>query len=174
MRWVSLVRNVMLGREGLHRLVLLDVVGAAGCSNAQSHLTTGNVSFDCSEEDIDEAVAAMEAGVESVIGRHEMVAVRSLTSIRQFVEVDRFAGLDPTEWQTEVAFVRHDAPAIEVELLGETGRTVVVEARDRELLVARPPSGPARPHVNLIAERATRSPATSRGWSTLQRIVRAH
>ena len=69
----------------------------------------GNVSFDCSEEDIDEAVAAMEAGVESVIGRHEMVAVRSLTSIRQLVEVDRFAGLNPTEWQMEVAFVRHDA-----------------------------------------------------------------
>src|SRR5687768_1554076 len=46
MRYVGLVRNVMLGREGLHRYVLLRLVDAAGGRSAASHLTTGNLTFD--------------------------------------------------------------------------------------------------------------------------------
>jgi hypothetical protein len=46
MRYVGLVRNVMLGREGLHRDVLLRPVDAAGGRSAQSHLAAGNLTFD--------------------------------------------------------------------------------------------------------------------------------
>ena len=46
MQYVGLVRNVMLGREGLHRDVLLRLVDAAGGRAATSHLRTGNLPFD--------------------------------------------------------------------------------------------------------------------------------
>ena len=72
-------------------------------------------------------VNALEAGVEDVLGRRELVALRPVPWLQDLVSVDRFAGYDPQEWVFEVAF---------------------------------------------LLEAATSRPATSRGWSTLQRIAR--
>jgi uncharacterized protein (DUF1697 family) len=46
MHYVGLVRNVMLGRQGLDRVLLLRLVDAAGGRSAESHLTTGNLTFE--------------------------------------------------------------------------------------------------------------------------------
>jgi hypothetical protein len=46
MRYVGLVRNVMLGRQGLDHVLLLRLVDAAGGRSAESHLTTGNLTFE--------------------------------------------------------------------------------------------------------------------------------
>ena len=45
-RWLGLIRNVMVGREGLDRSVLLDLAERAGCVDLRSFLTTGNVTFE--------------------------------------------------------------------------------------------------------------------------------
>ena len=45
-RQAAFVRNVMIGREGLHRQVLLDVVERAGGRAPRSYISTGNVTFD--------------------------------------------------------------------------------------------------------------------------------
>jgi uncharacterized protein (DUF1697 family) len=170
-RWVGLVRNVMLGREGLDRDVLLDVVREAGGREARSHLTTGNLTFDADPEELDDVVTAIEAGVAQVLGRHEIVAARSLAWLRELVDEDRFAGFDTSDWETEVAFLRHDAAPVDPQRLGDPRRTVLVEVGTREVLAARPRTGGARPHVNRLVERATGLPATSRGWSTLRRVA---
>lgn len=46
MRWVGFVRNVMLGREGVDRALLLTTLHEVGAIEARSHLTTGNVTFE--------------------------------------------------------------------------------------------------------------------------------
>jgi hypothetical protein len=132
-RWLGLIRNVMVGREGLDRSVLLDLAARAG--------------------------------------RRELVAQRPVPWLQELESVDRFTGYDPDEWVFEVAFVRHDAPALDISLLDDPKRTVIVEARAGEVLAARPRTGGARPHVNRLLEAATGRPATSRGWSTLQRVA---
>lgn len=78
MRWVAFVRNVMVGREDLHREVLLELAREAGGTNVLSHMATGNLTF--AAEDITPDVLAnrLEAGVKRVLGREEMVAIRSL------------------------------------------------------------------------------------------------
>ena len=161
----------MVGREGLHRSVLLDLAARAGCADVRSFLTTGNVTFESGADDADRVTSALESGVEDVLGRRELVALRPVAWVQELVSVDRFAGYDPAEWVLEVAFLRHDAPALDVSMLDDSRRTVIVEARDRELLAARPRSGGARPHVNRLLEAASGQPATSRGWSTLQRVA---
>ena len=172
MLWLGLVRNVMLGREGLSRAVLLDLVTAAGGGDARSHLGTGNITFAADPEAVGGVVTRLEDGIARVIGRRETVAVRSLTWLRELVAVDRFASVDG-EWETEVAFLRHDASPVDAARLGDPRRTVLVEVREREVLSARPRSGGARPHVNRLVEQATGQPATARGWSTLVRIAAA-
>ncbi len=164
----------MVGREGLDRQTLLDVCRHAGGTDARSHLTTGNLSFDADPVELDEVTRRLEAGVSSVIDRPEMVAVRTLTWLSGLLASDPFQSFDPAEWGLEVAFLRHDAPSIAVPRFGDLHQTVVVAVLDREVLAARPQGRGRRPHVNKLTERATGHRSTSRGWTTLRRIVAAH
>ena len=172
MQWAGLIRNVMLGREGLSRNLLLDVIGSAGGSNPRSYLTTGNVTFYAARSDIDDVVDAVEAGIEQVLGQ-QLVAVRSTRWLRALVAESHFEQFIGEEWETEVAFLRHNAPAITRDQVLDSRRTVLVQIRPREILAARPRTGGGRPHVNRLLEQASHSPATSRGWSTLQRLAAA-
>lgn len=173
MQWAGLVRNVMLGREGLTRDVLLDVIGAAGGSDPRSFLSTGNVTFHAVRSDLDAVVDAIEGGIEQVLGRREIVAVRSVNWLRALVAESHFEQFIRDEWETEVAFLRHDAPPINRDRVADSRRTVLVQINQREILAARPRTGGGRPHVNRLLERASHRPATSRGWSTLQRLAAA-
>ena len=53
MRYAGFVRAVMLGRDGLHRPVLLDCFRSAGADRPRSYLTTGNVTFTADERSVD-------------------------------------------------------------------------------------------------------------------------
>ncbi|MEZ5298123.1 MAG: DUF1697 domain-containing protein [Ilumatobacteraceae bacterium] len=65
---VAFVRAVMIGREGLHRPVLLDMFERAGGSEATSYISTGNVSFPADPESIGELVELVEADLEQLLG----------------------------------------------------------------------------------------------------------
>jgi uncharacterized protein (DUF1697 family) len=171
MRWVGLVRNVMVGREGLDRATLLEVADAAGARSARSHLTTGNLTFSASADDVHDLARRLEAGIAAVLGRRELVAVRSLDELTELVETEPFLGYDPRTWAFEASFLARDAPALDPSRLHDPQRTVVVACRARELVAARPSQGGHRPHPNRLLEQASGLPATSRGWSTLQRIA---
>jgi uncharacterized protein (DUF1697 family) len=170
-RWVALVRNVMLGREGLRRDDLLRMVDDAGGRDARSHLTTGNVTFTAEASDAPCVARRLEPAVERVIGRLEVVVIREVGWLQRLVRSDPFAGFDPGEWELEVALLAHDAPPLGASLVCDPQRTVVVEVRDREVLAARPRGGDRRPHVNRLVEQAAGLPATSRSWSTLRHIA---
>jgi uncharacterized protein (DUF1697 family) len=172
MRWIAMVRNVMLGRDGLDRSALLAAVTSAGGSNPRSHLTTGNVSFESDLEGIDGLQEQLEARVSAIVSRPTMVAVRDADFMNRLLLADPFSDWDHEEWELEVAFLRHSGPVVDARRLPDPGRTRVVAVYEREIATARPRSGGNRPHVNTLLERATGAAATARGWSTLQRLAR--
>ena len=170
MRWVGLVRNVMLGRDGLDRPRLIASVEAVGGSRVRSHLTTGNVTFDAGAEDLDTLVERLEAELSRIVARPTMVAVREHRWLRDLVATDLAAGHETEDCEFEVAFLRHTASLIDPHSIPEPGRTRLLAVREHELVSVRPRSGPNRPHANTLLERASGQPATARGWSTLRRI----
>jgi uncharacterized protein (DUF1697 family) len=172
MRWVGFVRNVMIGREGLHRAVLLRLIEEAGGNDGRSHLATGNVTFTANVRDIATVVRRLEQGIESVIGRHEPVITRRFSWLQEFVSADLFGGYEDGQWELLVALLPADAAPLDPARLDEPGRTVILQVREHELIGARPIDQKA-PHVNGLAQRAAGIKTTSRGWSTLQRISRA-
>jgi uncharacterized protein (DUF1697 family) len=171
MQWAGFVRNVMLGREGLHRDVLLTIARDAGAEDVLSHLTTGNLTFTAEPERALKVAGRIASGVERVIGRPEPVILRDLEWLRELVAAEPFSGFDPAEWELEMAMVSLDAPPLAPTSLPDTGRTVLLAVLDRELLTARPRDGGNRPHVNQLLELASGLRATARGWSTLQRLA---
>ena len=171
MRCVALVRNVMLGREGLHRELLVRLVEDAGGGDVVSVLTTGNLLFTMPSEAVDPVISQLEADIAVVLGRTEPVVVRTLDWLRSFVQHDPFTAEQHADAECEVAFLHHRAAPLDPSRIPFPGRTTVVAVRTRELVTARPRTGNNRPHVNRLLERATGQPATARGWGTLRRIA---
>lgn len=171
MKWVGLVRNVMLGREGLHREVLLGLIEVAGGTDVRSHLTTGNVTFTAPRARAGVIGRRAEAGLAHVLGRPEPIILREAAWLQHLLQDDPFGDHRDGTWELEVGFLPLDVPSLDPANLGDPGRTVLLRVGERELITARPRTGGKRPHVVPLLERATGSRATARGWSTLQKIV---
>src|SRR5690242_14660903 len=142
MRWVGLVRNVMLGRDGLDRALLLDTVQRCGGARCRSYLTTGNVTFDVVPAGVDDLALRPETELSRIVDRPTMVAIRPHRWVRDLIRRDLFTGVDADAWECEVAFLRHTADPLEARSLPCARRTRVVAALDREVATARPRSGP--------------------------------
>lgn len=142
-----------------------------GGSRVRSYLTSGNVTFDAGAKEVDDLSRRLEVELSRVVSRPAMVAIREHGWLRDLVTNDLFAGFDAEECEFEVAFLRRAAPPIDPRSLPVTGRTRLVAIFEREVASARPRSGPARPHVNKLLEKASGEVATARGWSTLCRIA---
>src|SRR4051812_42268088 len=161
----------MIGREGMHREVLLELLATAGGKHGASHLATGNLTFTATKKEIDGVVRRLESGIENVLGRPEPVITRRHDWLQDFVAQDPFAGYDANDWELLVSFLPLRAEPLDRARVATSGGTVILAVTEHELIGARPRDG-RHPHVNQIAQRAAGTKATSRGWSTLQRLAR--
>jgi uncharacterized protein (DUF1697 family) len=162
----------MIGREGLHRAVLLDLADDAGARNAVSVVSTGNLAFDAEPAELAAVVERLETGIRRVIGRAEPVIVREVAQIRDLVEADPFAGFPADEWERVVAFLPLTAPPLDADLFTAVQNTTVVAVGPHELLAASR-YGVRRPGPLRVVEEATGQRGTSRSWTTIERLAKA-
>ena len=162
----------MVGREGLHRDVLLRLLAEATARDGASHLATGNLSFDAEPAELGEVVRRLEAGIASVVGRREPVVVREVAFLARLVADDPFRGFDDAEWDREVSFLPLSAPPIDPGSVSEVPGLRVVAVGAHEVLTAGR-RDVRRPGANRLVERACGRQATSRAWSTVERLARS-
>jgi len=86
---VGFVRNVMVGRNGLTRDVLLDIFTDSGADDPASHLATGNITFELID-DVEGFERRAEHSLREVIGRHEPIFIRSLSDLANRIEMNPF------------------------------------------------------------------------------------
>jgi uncharacterized protein (DUF1697 family) len=171
-RRVAFVRNVMIGREGLTRDVLLRVFLDAGADAPVSHLATGNVSFGLAGpcEHLREAV---ESGLARVLGRPEPVFIRTLAALRREVRKEPFA--DPPfddVYERCVSLTDEHLNGLALPLTNARGDVVVFAVRGREVYsVTRRIDGRAGTPSTLLRRVLTR-PFSNRNWNTIEHIVR--
>ena len=156
MRYVAFVRNIMVGREGLHRDVLLRLLAEARARDGASHLATGNVSFDAEPAELAELVRRLEAGIAEVVGRREPVVVREVAFLARLVADDPFRGFD-AEWDREVSFLPLTAPPIEPGSVSEVPGLRVVAVGVHEV-ADRWAAGRSAPQRQLTGRARLRSP----------------
>ncbi len=167
MRWIGFIRNVMIGRQGLHREVLLDACLAAGGADPVSYLATGNLAF--TTDDLTGFLRPLEEAITAVVGRPTPVMVRDLPWLRDLVERAPLASYDD-KWQVEVAFLAHDAQPV-ASVPTHVRGTGLIPLGPRELATARPRDDPRAPHANPLLEQLSGQPSSARAWSTLARIA---
>lgn len=170
--YVGFVRAVMIGRDGLHRTVLLDLLAAAGAANPVSYITTGNVSFEAAQDRVDDIVADVEHRIGTVVSRPTPVFVRTRDELRDMTAGDPFADAPfPDAEAREVVFLRDRVPDVDLPIRSARGDVMVFARSERELFsVSRRVDGTLRSPGGTI-ERLTGQRVTTRAWSTVTRIV---
>lgn len=167
-RRVAFIRAVMIGRDGLHRELVLDLFREAGATDPRNHLTTGNVSFAADDADVQRIVEHVERGIGAVASRSKDVFVRDLEALRRLVPPAGDA--IPPDGHLEIVFLPRDAPSTSLPLRSKSGLTAVFAATDQALWAfSTPPEAPGG-----LVERALGMPVTVRAWSTIRKIVAAH
>lgn len=171
--YVGFVRAVMIGRDGLHRQVLLDIVERAGGADAASYLTTGNISFTATPDRLDGIVAGIERGIERVVERPTPVFVRPLDHLVDLLERRPFdAAPHPTPHARLVALVRDRfRDDFEVPIVSPEGDYHVFAVDGGEVFsITIDTGGRVRDPGGLI-ERSAGEPVTSRAVGTIEKIV---
>ena len=163
----------MVGREGLHRQVILDIFEDAGARDPRSHLATGNVSFGLGRARIEGVAAKVGAAMTEVVGRDIEVFIRSLDQLRA-VDAEGIYATAPFEPLHRLVTYFHEPPAldsIEIPGLIQKGRTAVLEVDGRDVYsVAREVDGQIGAPGGLL-EKLTGQRVTTRAWSTVQKII---
>src|SRR4051794_29681366 len=130
----------MIGREGLHRDVVLRLLSDAGAANGASHLATGNVTFDAPSREANAIARRFEAGIADVLGRHEPVIIRRLDWLAAFVATEPFSSYDEKEWSCSSRSCRWErSPSMPMPSVSPRARSSLLSAtasssvRDRAL-----------------------------------------
>ena len=172
--FVAFVRAVMIGREGLHRQVLLDMFARAGATDAVSYISTGNVSFSADAIAVATIVDRVEADLEQLLGRPTPLFVRSCDVLVELVAGDPFANAPFDDvYARLVTFFRTAIPAsIVLPLRAPNGDwEVFAGGRGEVFSVTRawPDRQPQDP--GGVIQRTAGEPVTTRALATIERIV---
>lgn len=175
-RYVALIRAVMVGREGLDRHTLLRVFADAGALDARSHLATGNVSFDLLPKRLHEATAAIDAGLSDVVGRDIEIFVRSIEQLEALEGEAVFERATIDTRDRIITFFHRppDLSSLSLPAWVKGGTVLIAEQQGCEVYsVTREVDGKTGAPGGIL-ERTAQQRATSRGWSTIERILRAN
>ena len=171
--YVGFVRAVMLGRNGLHREVLLDIVERAGGHDGASYLTTGNISFRCEPAELDDVVAEIEVGIERVVERPTPVMMRSLDQLLSLIERNPFASSPHPDPRAKlVGFVRDRVVAtLDLPIDSPNGDYSVFAVDGGEIFSITIDNGGRVQDPGGLIERLVDEPLTTRAWRTVVTIV---
>lgn len=172
-RHVAFVRNIMIGREGLTRQVLLGFFESHGARQSASYISTGNVGFSCAPSYLHHLVTGVEESIAEVLGRSEPLYVRRLARLAEISAAEPFAGsLGEMAAERVVTFTHNPVElSIELPFTSERGDVAILRIDDREIYsVSIMVDGRTRAPGGII-ERLVGDRVTTRSWNTVQRIV---
>ncbi len=161
----------MIGREGLHRTVLLDLFADAGADDPRSYISTGNVTFTADCDEVERVAAAVEAGIEHVIGRREELFVRSVASLTELVAEAPFDGSPyPDPYERTVTFLPRPMSLPTLPLESRRGDVSVFAARAAELFAVNRLIDGRTGGAGGMIEKALGVRVTTRSWNTVLRV----
>jgi uncharacterized protein (DUF1697 family) len=174
-RHVAFIRNVMIGRAGLHRDILLGIFAEAGAIDPRSHLATGNVSFGWHGDSLSRLINSTQEGIERTMGRFEPVFVRRVTALQRSIRLRPFRSPPIADvGDRYVTFTETSVEGVALPIVSPRGDAYIFAADGTDLIsVTRLVDGRGG-NVNRMIEKALSCSATTRNWNTIERIVKLH
>ena len=164
----------MVGRDGLHREVLLDCFSQAGAEAPRSYITTGNVTFTAPPDGIGAIRDRVEAAIEEVVGRRTEVYVRSVPYLQDLIAREPYRSSPVADAvDHEVMFLYEDIDPSELELpiVSSGGHIIVFGATSTEVFAAGREIDGQRKGAGGWVQRLLGQRVTARAWRTIERVV---
>ena len=174
MRFAVFFRNLNLGRPRCpSRQQFEQAFTDAGATMAASFLTNGTLVFDTSSQRAAQRILAQASqAMAASCGLQEPGFLRSVASLQTLADTDPFAGIDPaTVYERCITFLPLDADASALPAANTRGDVQVLRHTGTEVLSLSYQLGKSPGSPNAFIEKALGTPATTRAWNTVARLV---
>lgn len=172
--YLALLRAINVGAHNPIRMATLkEIFTSQGGVRVRTYLQSGNVVFQCAPEDVSGVVAGVEASLVELLGNSVPITTRPLALARSWVADNPYSTVEVRADDKEyVTFLYKDPPyQVPLPLTSERGDIVVFKLRDRQVFSISRRVGGKYGFPNAFIEREFGVVATSRKWSTVERLV---
>lgn len=173
MRLAAFLRAINVGGRNLPMARLREVFEAAGCTNVQTVIASGNVVFDTPVSDFPALEATLEAAVQAALGWSSETFLRTPEELQAVLDATSFPRAEiEAAGAFSVGFLRSDPGAEAVARLmakeSEIDRFAVLGREVYWLCSVRQSDSK---FTNVQFERALGAPSTFRGLPTVRRVL---
>ncbi len=171
-RHIALLRGINVGgRNKLKMGKLREMVASFGWQNVKSYLQSGNLVFDCDEEDAGILASKIQSQIKQTYGYEVTVLMRMLADFRQILETNPFVARGEEIAKLYVAFLAEPPSADQLDALELPANIADEISIGEQELFLFCPNGYARTKLNNnFFERQLKMPATTRNWKTVNKI----
>lgn len=175
-RHVAFLRAVNVAGHG--RILMSDlreIFVAAGAANARTFIQSGNVVFDAASRDADAIVEQAGRSLGALLGERPVIIVRTGEQLSNLVALSPFEHYQPDALlKRYVVFLENEPTRIpSFPLIDEKERLEAIGVNGRDVfVVSRRKPNRFFGFPNAFVERAFGSVATSRNWSTVERVAK--
>ncbi len=178
MTHLAFLRAINVGGRALVKMAdLKKAFDAAGATNVQTYIQSGNVIFDAPDSATGQAklVKSIQARLNKLMGKDVDVMYRTHKDLQRMITADPFKNVDTKQdLKLYVAFLK-DKPKKrpKLPLTAEKDGLKIIKISGSDVFLVSYPVGKGRYGVpNLFVEKEFDTPATSRNWNTVQKIVK--
>jgi uncharacterized protein (DUF1697 family) len=177
MKYAAFFRNINLGRANApSKTQLEEAFLAAGADSAASFLTNGTLVYSVGASRARKVLAGACRSLQQVCGLKEPAFVRRVDELAELVASDPFAKVDPSDvYLCCVTFFDASGRSLPATPLASRRRDVeVLVFTDGEALSLSRKIGSTPGSPNAFIEKMFNTPASTRVWNTVVRLVDKH
>jgi uncharacterized protein (DUF1697 family) len=174
--YVALLRGINVGGHKLIKMQdLVRIFVGAGCKKVRTFQQAGNVIFESRASNVNSLTRKIERALENDLGYRVPVILRSLTELHEMVQRDpfkKFAKADVMLCAVFLGAEPQQKPALP--FVSKTENVEILEIADQTaFVVSRRKKNGWFGFPNGVVEKAFAVVATTRQWSTVQKILKA-
>ncbi len=175
--YIAFLRGINVGGNKLIKMQeLVRIFSAVGCENVRTYQQAGNVIFESRSSGRKILTKKIEAALEEDLGYHVPIVVRSVVELRQTIKRSPFQRFEKSkDVMLLVVFLAADPnPKPPLPFISTTENVEIFAVADGvAFCVARRKKNGWFGFPNGVVEKAFKVVATSRQWSTVQKVIKA-
>lgn len=173
--YVALLRGITPGNPNMRNEKLRGVFEELGFTNVRSLISSGNIIFESSSNDVVKLEEMIEKAFPEKLGFKSTTIIRSKEQLQKLLVEDPFNGMEHTPTtQLNVTFLKHDTKLNFEPPFKVPGKVYTVVAKvDDAICTSFSQTDGKTPDLMIWLEKQFTKEITTRTWKTVQRIVKA-
>jgi uncharacterized protein (DUF1697 family) len=171
--YISLLRGINVSGQKIIRMEeLRKMYEGLKLSNVRTYVQSGNVLFDCIQQDAGELTRQIETALESTLGSAVRVFIRDGNDLQRIIAGNPFLKMTDTNLsKLHVTFLYDTPPATALSSLNKAGDHADDLFISKNDIFLHCPDGYGRTKLsNAFFEKKLKVPATTRNWKTVHAL----